>query len=130
MAENPSMPGVSVPIRARPGAGEYRYLRYAWRKRGGGSATLQLAGGGDWEIESRGVKRSMKYAAGQAADAAAVLVQSTLPDEWTVVTRDLFADFGETTITGLRIGCPDGEYILLDGMRFFRSLDDLEPTAN
>ncbi len=38
-----TMPGVEVKIRENPGPGEYRYLRFAWRKKQGNAICLQLA---------------------------------------------------------------------------------------
>src|SRR5262249_52360765 len=36
------IPGWSIKIKEKPGEGEFRYLRFAWRKKGGDSIILQL----------------------------------------------------------------------------------------
>jgi hypothetical protein len=41
-------------------------------------------------------------------------VDANLPANMTVVTRDLFADFGEFTLTGLALTPVDGDYALFD----------------
>lgn len=125
-AENLALADVSVPIRANPGAGEFRYVRFAWRKRGAGGALAQLADRGAWQSAASGRSRELRYVGGKFdAGPDAVRVQETLPDDWTVVTRDVFADFGPITVTGLRLSCADGE-LLFDSLQFVRSLDDFE----
>lgn len=126
IAENLAIADVSVPIRANPGAGEYRYVRFAWRKRGEGGALVQLADRGAWQSNASGRGRELCYAGGKFdAGVDAIRVQDELPNDWTVVTRDLFADFGPITVTGLRLACADGE-LLFDSLQFVRSLDDFE----
>src|SRR5687767_8287751 len=39
---NNRIPGWAIPIRERPKAGEYRYLRFAWKAEGGTGIMLQL----------------------------------------------------------------------------------------
>jgi biopolymer transport protein ExbB len=126
-AENLAIPGVSVAIRENPGAGEFRYLRFAWRKRGGGTAMLQLADRGSWQSKAAGPVRELRYVGGKSGNAGkAIAVQEEMLDDWAVVTRDLFADFGPITLTGLRLVCPDGEWLRLDSVQLVRSLDDFE----
>lgn len=126
-AESPTLPQWKMPIRANPGANEFRYLRYAWRKRGGMGAVLQLADNGDWRSQRAGTARELRYVGGKVEGVAgAITVQPTMSDEWTVVTRDLFADFGPITLTGMRLVCPDGEFLLLDSVRLARRLEDFE----
>ncbi|MEX2185260.1 MAG: NPCBM/NEW2 domain-containing protein [Pirellulales bacterium] len=123
-AENPAIDQWNAAIRSNPTAGEYRYLRFAWRKRGGGGAILQFADGGVWQSKATGVERHLRYVGGMAGDDGGIVVQSKLPDDWTVVTRDLYADFGPIALTGMRLICPDGEYVQLDSVQLARSLDD------
>jgi hypothetical protein len=42
--------GWAFPIRRRPGSGEYRYLRFAWRADGAQGIMLQLHDQRDWNI--------------------------------------------------------------------------------
>jgi hypothetical protein len=127
VAENSAIANMNVPIRSNPGPGEFRYFRYAWRKRGGGGAVLQLADSGSWQSKALGAQRELRYAAGKAeASNGAIVVQGELTDDWSVVTRDLFADFGPINVTGLRLECPDGEFVLLDSVQMARSLEEFE----
>ena len=52
-------------------------------------------------------------------------MQAELSSEWTVVTRDLFADFGDVTVTGLRLTSDKGD-LLFDSLQFAQSLEDFE----
>ncbi len=45
--------GWNFPIAETPGPGEYRYLRFAWRKRGGGAIMFELANNGQWRTEKQ-----------------------------------------------------------------------------
>jgi hypothetical protein len=86
-----------------------------------------LADNGDWRSQSAGAARELRYVGGKVGGVAgAITVQTTMDDEWTVVTRDLFADFGPITLTGMRLVCPDGEFLLLDSVRLARRLEDFE----
>jgi hypothetical protein len=122
---NASIPGWSFRITQKPQANEFRYLRFAWQKQGGAGIMLQLAAGGGWQ-------NARRYFAGQntANHQPALQVQSTMPTEWTVVTRDLYADFGgEATITGLALTPMDGEAAWFDGVYLAKRLDDFDRLA-
>jgi hypothetical protein len=112
---NPALPGLGVKIREFPAAGEYRYLRFAWKKQGGQAICLQLNHDGKWGPDGDG-KPKFRYHAGPAGECfgASVAVDASLPAEFTVVTRDLFADFGEFTLTGLALSPVDGDVALFD----------------
>jgi hypothetical protein len=92
-----NLKGWSFAIAARPAPGQYRYLRFAWKRVGGEGIMIQLRNAaGSW---------NQRYFAGKASPTTAtwgarLQVADKLPSEWTVVTRDLFKDFGEMTITG------------------------------
>ena len=47
-----------------------------------------------------------------------------LADEWTVVTRDIYADFGALNIRSLTIWAPDGQHLLIDHIYLARTIDD------
>jgi hypothetical protein len=124
---NPTLPGLGVKIRENPGPGEYRYLRYAWKKKGGESICLQLNHDGMWG--PRGDKPAkFRYHSGPGGEcySASLLVDEKLPGEWAVVTRDLFQDFGEFTFTGLALSAIDGEAALYDHIYLGRSMADFE----
>src|SRR4051812_45515782 len=88
--------GWDFAIAEKPRAGEYRYLRFAWKKLDAGPLMVQFHTRkpvADWVI---------RYHAGTDPPPwAAKVVSPTAPREWAVVTRDLFADFGAVTVGGV-----------------------------
>jgi hypothetical protein len=126
---NPTLPGLGVKIRENPAPGEYRYLRFAWKKQGGQLICVQLAHDGQFGVVPPNTGK-FRYDAGPEAAGesygASVRVSTTLPADFTVVTRDLFADFGEFTLTGLALSLPDGEFGLWDHIYLGRGLRDFE----
>jgi hypothetical protein len=123
------MPAWGYKITEKPGAGEFRYLRFAWKKRGGTHILLQLNANGRWGPARGGAGPSYRYEAGagdNTINAAALKIDARLPDDWTVVTRDLFADFGTFSLTGIAFTPGPGEYGLFDHVYLARSLDDLK----
>src|SRR5262245_2488302 len=117
------IPGWNFKIVEKPErAGEFRYLRFAWKKFGGPGVMIQLHD----PVKSWG----MRYFAGQNAVGwqPAVSVSEKLPTDWELVTRDLFKDFGELTLTGmaLTVMWGDGTSALFDHILLGRTVDDLE----
>lgn len=112
---NPMLPGLAVKIREKPGPGEYRYVQFAWKKQGGSAICLQLNHDGQWG-PAEGKPNSFRYHAGPGGECfgASLAVDGNLPAGFTVVTRDLFADFGEFTLMGLALSPVDGEFALFD----------------
>ena len=112
---NPTLPGLGVKIREKPGSGEFRYLQFAWKKQGGQAICLQLNHDGLWGPSGTNPAK-FRYHAGPAGEVfgASVAVDSNLPGAFVLVTRDLFADFGEFTLTGIALTPVDGEYALFD----------------
>ncbi len=49
-----------------------------------------------------------------------------LPKEWQRVERDVFGDFGEFTLTGFSLRCPDGSAAWFDEIYLARDRHDLE----
>jgi len=49
-----------------------------------------------------------------------------LPTEWTLVTRDLFADCGDFTLNGLGLVSIDGQYALFDRILLGRTQADFD----
>jgi hypothetical protein len=101
-------------------AGEYRYVRFAWKKAGGQVLMLQLfdATRGNW----------VRYYAGGGSRVTAQdkQVAKEPPGEWTVVTRDLFKDFGAMTVSGVAFTAIDGQHALFDHVLFGRSVAELD----
>ena len=126
--------GVNLPIRAQPAAGEFRYLRFAWRKQGGSRIALALANDGKWEATppGGGQPRKLVYFAGPPGGLfpdEAISVHEPTPTEWVVVTRDLLVDFGPITLTGMMFHCPDGQNALFDHIQVAQSLEQFEPPS-
>lgn len=124
---NPSIPGWEIKVREKPGPGEFRYLRYAWKKQGGSAICLQLNHDGVWGPAAAGAP-SFRYSAGPMNQVfgASLTVDAALPEEWEVVTRDLFADFGEFTLNGIALSPVDGEFGLYDHVYLGTSVDDFK----
>lgn len=122
------VPGLGLKIREQPGPGEYRYLRFAWKKRGGAAICVQLNHDGQWGPSPDNQTAKFRYHAGTGGECygASVLIADQLPEEFVVVTRDLFADFGEFTLTGLALSPVDGEYGLFDHFYLGRATADFE----
>lgn len=152
-AADARLPGWDFAIREHPRLGEFRYLRFAWRKQGGKQIVLGLANGGEFGAEvwkrrpfvgrpaddprrrprqqvpadERGYRHGYRYDAGSGTPPASVMrLDNKPPEKWTVLSRDLFADFGNFTLTGLSLGCPDGEAAEFDHLWLARTQDDLK----
>jgi hypothetical protein len=124
-----AIPGWSFKIAEKPGEGQFRYLRFAWKKRGGDNILLQLSAGGKFGPARGMAGPAYRYEAGPGENplnAAAIYTDKRLPDDWVVVTRDLFADFGSFTLTGIAFTAGNGEYALFDHVYLARSLDDFQ----
>ena len=86
-------------IRKNPGPGEYRYLRFSWKTNEAHGVMIELADQGNWPPAKKAVRR---YHAGRNTTGwGSVAVSKSVPKEWTVVTRDLWKDFGDFTLTGI-----------------------------
>lgn len=105
-----------LPIREQPRLGEYRYLRFAWRKDGGTRICLELAHEGLLGPRVGREKQSFRYdsGTGDETEGAARRLTGKLPTEWEVVTRDLYADFGAFDLTGLNFNAVDGQWASFD----------------
>lgn len=90
---NRQLPGWDYAIREKPKAGEYRYLRFAWKSDGANCMMLQLHDATDWHI---------RYTAGPNPYGwQTQFVAPKAPAVWSLVTIDLFKDFGERNIKGI-----------------------------
>jgi putative heme-binding domain-containing protein len=121
---SPSIPGWQHRIVENPGPGEYRYLRFAWKSRGGQGIMIELAGEGKWPPADKPLWRY--YCGKNTTGWAAVQVSPEVPQQWTVVTRDLWRDFGNFTLTGIAPTAMGGE-ALFDRIELLRSLDSVKP---
>jgi putative heme-binding domain-containing protein len=93
------IPGWEFAIRENPGPGEYRYLRLAWKSPKGNGILIELADNGSWPAADSPKRR---YFSGKNTTPwKATQVAAASPSDWTVVTRDLWKDFGDFTLTGI-----------------------------
>lgn len=107
-------------IREQPGDDAYRYLRFAFRKAGGGRVSVELR-------QPAAGRKPIRYDAGAGEPSygpSKRTWQAGIPDEWLIVEFDLFEDWGDVEIDGLVIGVPDGEHSLLDCVYLARSKSD------
>jgi hypothetical protein len=119
-----------IAIRGTPKLGEYRFVRFAWRKTGGKSIAIHFAREGAFPPPDTSEPRlALRYHIGRLGqlDYGNGLKIKDAPNEnWEVVTRDLFADFGDVNLTGLRLTCADGESAWFDHLYFARRQEDFE----
>jgi S1-C subfamily serine protease len=117
----------SYQIRERPQWGEYRFVRFAVRRP---QKQKQAKGRLALEFEAAAPGRRpyrLDTGRGKAAKEAAVRVwDGDLPEHWHVITRDLFADFGEFEIRDLLVSCFEGEGVAVDHIFLGRSPSDLD----
>jgi putative heme-binding domain-containing protein len=117
---SPRIPNWSFRIRENPMPGEYRYIRFAWKAAEAQGVMLELAANGNWPSANEPGRR---YHAGKNSSGWQSLeVDSTAPREWSVVTRDLWQDAGEFTLTGI---APTA----MGGPVFFDSIELLQQIA-
>lgn len=117
---SPDVKGWDFPIAERPKAGEYRYLRFAWKKLGDGPLMLQFHTRGspaDWVV---------RYHTGGHPPWPAKVVAADAPGDWAVVTRDLYADFGAVTLGGVAFTPYTGGDGLFDHLLLGRTVEDLD----
>jgi hypothetical protein len=111
------VPGWEFAIREKPQAGEYRYLRLAWKGNGCDCLMLQIHDATDWHI---------RYTAGSNPYGWATrFVADKPPGVWSLVTLDLFKDFGERTLTGIAFTIHGGAGSF-DHVYLGRTIDDLD----
>jgi hypothetical protein len=125
---SPSVAGWKFPIAEHPKAGEFRYLRFAWKKRGGGAIFFELANAGQWRTQQQ--DSNAAWVAGPNTTGwNAFPIAADAPGEWTVVTRDLWKDRGSwdrLTVTGFCLTAVDGGEALLDSVILGPTVESLD----
>lgn len=117
------IPNWGYPVREKPGDGQYRFIRFAWKRDGGDGIMIQLHSNNIW---------NQRYYAGQRSNQTAtwgpmLQVDANAPREWTVVTRDLFKDWGDMNITGIALTTMEnGVAGYFDHIYLGRSIEDLD----
>lgn len=111
-------------VREHPAPGEYRYLRFAWKAPDATGVMLELAASGSWPPADQPLRR---YLAGKNTTGwQTVSITATVPRQWTVVTRDLWKDFGDFTLTGIAPTTMTGP-ALFDAIELWRTNPDASP---
>lgn len=99
--------GLSLPIREKPKAGEYRYITFKWVKWGGDQIGLRF-NHSVGATSKLGHQYNYTYVAGRGDSITRALsIDDKAPGHWITVTRDLWKDFGDFTLTGISFICPD-----------------------
>ncbi|QDU28504.1 hypothetical protein ETAA8_36050 [Anatilimnocola aggregata] len=126
---NAKLPMLGLNVRENPGPGEIRYIRFAWKKQGGNTICLQLNHNGAWGPGGSGREGAkFRYHAGPGGECfgGSLAIDDKVPAKFEQVTRDLFADFGEFTLTGMGFAAVDGQAALFDHIYLGRSLADFD----
>jgi hypothetical protein len=128
---NPNIPDWSYKIVENPsGTDEARWIMFAWKKIGGTGIMIQFPDNGGWgavttpfvDPPAPGTRR---YIAGDNMTGwTGIQVSENAPAQWGVVIRDLFADFGEFTMTGIAL-TPFDNTGLYDSIYLARGEDEL-----
>jgi len=93
------LPGWDFKIVEKPGRGEYRYLRFAWKSPAATGVMLELADDGAWPDAQ--TQRCRLYSGANSTGWQAIQVAEAPPRDWVVVTRDLWKEFGTMRLTGM-----------------------------
>jgi hypothetical protein len=113
-----ALPGWSYKISEKPQVGEYRFIRFAWKAPGAKGIMLQMHDEKDWNLRlTAGVDEP---------NWGSKFVDPKPPETWTVVTRDLFADFGERTIQGIALTVFGQNPGYFDHIYFGRTIEELD----
>lgn len=123
------LPFGRILIRENPRLGEFRFLTWAWKKQGGRRIALRLAHDGEWGAwDGKNPRVSFRYLTGPVErnePNSGYVVSEVIPGQWEVVTRDLFADFGEFELSGISFDCGDGDAALFDQICLGRRRENL-----
>jgi putative heme-binding domain-containing protein len=115
-----TIPDWAYRIREHPEPGEFRYLRFAWKQPRGQGVMLELAADGQWPAAEQTLYRY--YSGSNSTGWAAIQIHAAAPSQWTIVTRDLWQDFGSFTLTGMAPTAL-GDEALFDRIELLRSLE-------
>ncbi|MGC4053209.1 MAG: hypothetical protein QM757_28225, partial [Paludibaculum sp.] len=123
-------PGVAFKVRWRPGPGEIRYMRLALGRQGGVGVGIQLGHDGRFGPDRKGRPNVPlpRRPAGETLGASLTVAEKHENQKYVVVTRDLYADFGEFTLTGLGPVHGDTQVAYFDQLIVGATSDDLEQT--
>ncbi len=100
-------------------AGQFRYMRLAWKTEGDG-VLVELAADGQWPSADKPDRRY--YSGTNSTNWEATQVSREVPRDWTVITLDLWKDFGAFTLTGIAPTAMGGP-AYFDRIELLRTLD-------
>lgn len=120
---SPRIAGWNFSVAEHPRPGEFRYMRLAWKSRGGRGVMIELADSGRWPDAKAQTRRY--YAGANTTAWQAHQVSAQAPDQWRVVTLDLWKDNGAFTLTGIAPTAMGGP-ALFDRIELLRDLKDVE----
>ncbi|MDA1191122.1 MAG: hypothetical protein O3A46_05480 [Candidatus Poribacteria bacterium] len=108
---NPNIAGWSYGVVANPtGATQVRWMVLAWKKTAGvNGIMIQFPDNGGWgavttPFVTAPAPGTRRYIAGDNVTGwSGIQVATAPPSKWTLVVRDLFADFGAFTLTGVAL---------------------------
>ncbi len=153
--DNARLPGLDVAISDQPRLGQYRYALFAWKQPTGTRVQIQFANDGrlgeliaqmgrradqlkgkpargnnrfEGPPDDRGLRHGFAYDAGnQRQTAGAPLrLSGAMPKDWQLHGKDLYGDFGPFNLTGLALGCIEGEAAWFDHIYLARTHQDME----
>lgn len=103
---------------------EFRYLRFAWKKVGGNGLMIQF--------HDPAKSWAFRYHAGTNVYGwhPSLSVAPKPRADWELVTRDLFKDYGEFTISGMALSPLDGTAALFDHVLLGRTVEDLDKATD
>ena len=122
---NPNMPDWQIEVVKNPkGKNEFRYITFAWKKKGGTGIQLQL----HWTTNSWG----HRYHSGvnEKNWNPSIQLDKKPPKDWKVYTRDLVEDWDEGVMTGIAFTAWSLDHGIWDHVVFHQQKDDpLAPQA-
>lgn len=153
--DNPRLPGIEATIADQTRLGQYRFVLFAWKQPTGTRVQVQFANDGrfgeaiaqmgrradqlrgrpargnsrfDGPPEDRGLRHGYAYDAGSQKQTAgsALRLNGAMPKEWQLQVRDLYGDFGQFNLTGVSLGCIEGEAAWFDHIYLARTYQDVE----
>jgi hypothetical protein len=150
----PGLAGLEAHVCEQPPLGQFRYVVFAWKKQTGKRIQIQFANRGGFvdgafvgqaggqggpgrglrrtqTIDERGQKFAYCYEQGAVSTQLPLplWLNGDLPREWQLVRRDMFADFGLMSVTGLSLNCVDGDAAWFDHIYLARTNVDLDYVA-
>ena len=117
-----------IHIRRDPQPGEFRFIQLAWKKSGGDAIGFQLAHDGSYDPGTAKSKDpTYRYHArpGDTWKGLSLKIDDNAPADWLIVTRDIYSDFGEFTLTGFGLQAFDGS-ALFNNIRLGQTMQDFE----